>query len=83
MDVNKTTRITGEEVKGKDVEVEQQIHGWVSLKEPIPKNTKRTELGPGQEWGKESRIERVALAWVRGKQTGRQKAKTEIKHSPD
>lgn len=62
MDVNKTTRITGEEVKGKDVEVEQHIRGRASLKEPIPKNTKRAELGPGQERGKESRIERAALA---------------------
>lgn len=61
MDVNKTTRITGKEVKGKDVEVEQQIHGRASLKEPIPKNTKCTELGPGQERGKESPIERAAL----------------------
>lgn len=63
MDVNKTTRITGEEVKWEDVEVEQSlIHGRARLKEPIPKNTKRTELGPGQEWGKESAIERAALA---------------------
>lgn len=62
MDVNKTTRITGEEVKGKDVEVEQHIHGRTSLKEPIPKNTKRIELGPERERGKESRIERAALA---------------------
>lgn len=61
MDVNKTTRITGEDVKGKDVEVEQQIHGRASLKEPIPKNTKRTESGPGQERGKERRIARAAL----------------------
>lgn len=61
MDVNKTTRITGEEVKGKDVEVEQQIHGRASLKEPIPKNRKRTELGPEREQGKESPIEGAAL----------------------